>query len=334
MMPIDFSKIHTYPLARRKSKVSVRDFSRVVSGNATFREFLDSLPNILAAKDFRAVVEACGQARQKNKPLIWGIGGHVIKCGLSPLLIHLMKRGWVHHLAMNGSCLIHDFEIAMVGATSEDVEASLGSGRFGMAQETGEQINAAINEFVLSGCGLGTSVGRRLGEAGSGKIRAPQFQQHSLLATAYQLGIPTTIHLAIGTDIIHNHPSVNGRLLGEGALRDYRTLVSSVAGLNGGGVFLNFGSAVLLPEVFLKAVTLIRNQGRPLRNFTTVNFDFIQHYRGIQNIVKRPTQDGAGHGYSITGHHELMLPVLAAALTLFRIRKAKAVRKSRGTRNS
>jgi hypothetical protein len=322
-MKIDYSNIHTYPLSRRKSKVTVADFARVPRRGAGLSQFLDSLPNILAAKDFRAVIEACRRARRRRKPIIWALGGHVIKCGLSPLLIHLMKHGFVQHLAMNGSCLIHDFEIALVGSTSEDVEASIGSGAFGMARETGEMINAAINQNVLTGSGLAAAVARALIEGfdhtkrsskKSGSSPTPKFLGLSLLATASRLNIPATIHLAIGTDIIHNHPSANGRLLGEGAMRDYRKFVSSVAELNGGGVFLNFGSAVLMPEVFLKAITLVRNLKMPLRNFTTANFDFIQHYRGVQNVVKRPTQDGAGRGYSITGHHELTLPLLAAAL--------------------
>ncbi|MBZ5552356.1 MAG: hypothetical protein LAO21_06515 [Acidobacteriia bacterium] len=329
-MPIDFSKVRTYPLARRKSKVTVRDFARVAARPNGIPQFLDSLPNILAAKEFREVVDACHRARKQARPIIWAMGGHVIKCGLSPLMIDLMNRGYVQHLALNGAGLIHDFEIALVGSTSEDVEASIGSGAFGMARETGEWINAAINRYVLTGSGLAAAVGRGLAEGfgmgGSSKsipaarsnpksaIRNPKYLKHSLLAAAFRLGIPATIHLAVGTDIIHNHPSTNGRMLGEGAMRDYRTFVSSVASLNKGGVFLNFGSAVLMPEVFLKAVSLIRNLGLPLRGFTTANFDFIQHYRGVQNIVRRPTQNGAGRGYSITGHHELMLPLLVAAL--------------------
>ncbi|MFI5175329.1 MAG: hypothetical protein ACHQKY_10755 [Terriglobia bacterium] len=345
-MAIDFSKVHTYPLAQRRSKVTVRDFARVAARPSGIPKFLDTLPNILAAKDFRGVVEACQQARKRLRPILWAIGGHVIKCGLSPLLIHLMKHGFVQHLALNGAGLIHDFEVALIGSTSEDVEASIGSGAFGMASETGEWINAAINHYVLTGSGLAAAVGQGLVEGfgrrekggshlrskrGSNRkpkiqdlnseirnphcaIRNPKYLHHSLLAAAIRLEIPATVHLAIGTDIIHNHPSANGRMLGEGAMRDYRAFVSSVASLNNGGVFLNFGSAVLMPEVFLKAVSLIRNQGLPLRDFTTANFDFIQHYRGVQNIVRRPTQDGAGRGYSITGHHELMLPLLTAAL--------------------
>lgn len=330
-MKIDLSKIKTYPLAKRKSKVTVRDFARVSRRQNTIPQFVRTLPNILAGSDFRAVIEACRRAHQRRKPIIWGLGGHVIKCGLSPILIDLMRRGFVQHLAMNGSCLIHDFEIAWVGSTSEDVEASIGGGAFGMARETGTWINEAINRNVLTGNGLAMAVGKALIEDfGIKKSRVayshdsshpksetlrPKFLNHSLLATAYRLRIPATIHLAIGTDIIHNHPGANGRMLGEGGMRDYRAFVSSVAKLHDGGVFLNFGSAVLMPEVFLKAVTLVRNLGIPLKKFTTANFDFIQHYRGIQNVVKRPTQNGSGRGFSITGHHELMLPLLAAALT-------------------
>jgi len=332
-MVLDFSKIHTYPLARRKSKVTVRDFAQANTHRKGIPGFLNALPNILAGKDFRAVVDSCLRARRLRKPIVWAIGGHVIKCGLSPLLIDLMQRGFVQHLAMNGSGLIHDFEIALVGSTSEDVESSLGSGAFGMARETGEWINAAINENVPTGCGLALAVGKALEEglrtAGSKSPRnqsgrrgrsktaslKPKYLHYSLLAAAFRMRITATIHLAIGTDIIHNHPAANGRVMGEGAMRDYRSFVSSVATLQGGGVFLNFGSAVVMPEVFLKSVSLVRNLGLPLTNFTTANFDFIQHYRGVQNVVRRPTQGGAGRGYSLTGHHELMLPLLAAALT-------------------
>lgn len=325
-MKIDFSKIRTYSLSRRKSKVSVKDFAGPVSGNMSVDRFVAALPDLLATRDFRAIVEACRTARQRRKPVVWAIGGHVIKCGLSPVLIDLMKRGFVQHLAMNGAGLIHDFEISMVGSTSEDVEASLGRGEFGMARETGELINSAINREVAAGHGLAEAVGKSLLEGfGRDAIRSTRrsskpargfnYLKLSLLAAAYRMRIPVSVHLAIGTDIIHNHPTVDGRWLGEGAVRDYRTFVQSVAGLDGGGVFLNFGSAVIMPEVFLKAVSLVRNQGLPLRNFTTANFDFIQHYRGVQNVVKRPTQRGAGRGYSITGHHEFMLPLLAASLT-------------------
>jgi hypothetical protein len=322
-MKINFSRIRTYPLSQRKSKVTVRDFARVMPPTNSVPRFLESLPNILAARDFKSLVAACHKAHTRGKPIIWAVGGHVIKCGLSPLLLDLMKRGFVQHLAMNGSCLIHDFEIAMIGSTSEDVEASIGSGRFGMALETGEMINRAINQSVPKGLGLASAVGRALAGGfrdfpGKSNLKSatrhPKFLKFSLLAAAYRLKIPATIHLAIGTDIIHNHPAADGQMLGEGALRDYRAFVSSVAGLNGGGVFLNFGSAVVMPEVFLKAVTLVRNVGSPLKGFTTANFDFIQHYRGVHNVVRRPTQDGAGRGYSITGHHELMFPLLAAAL--------------------
>ncbi len=302
-MKIDFSKVQTYPLADRKSKVTVEDFAKTLPRSANVSRFLASLPKILAAQDFQAVIAACRRAHRAKKPILWAIGGHVIKCGLSPLLIDLMKRGFVQHLAMNGACLIHDFEIAYIGSTSEDVEASLGSGAFGMAWETGEFINQAINRNVMSGFGLAAAVGKSLVEGldsstakrkSKATFHKPKFLNYSLLAAAYRSKIPVTAHLAVGTDIIHNHPAANGRFMGEGAMRDYRTFAASVASLHGGGMFLNFGSAVIMPEVFLKAVTLTRNLGHPLKNFTTANFDFIQHYRGIQNIVKRPTQDGQG----------------------------------------
>src|SRR6185369_2079161 len=233
-------------------------------------------------------------------------GAHVIKTGVSPVLIDLMERGYVSALATNGAGVIHDFEIALSGATSEDVDEALGPGRFGMAEETGRRLNAAINDGVTDGLGLGQGVGKRLREM------KPQHESLSILAAAARLEIPVTVHVAIGTDIIHMHPAASGAALGEGSLRDFRYFVSNVARL-AGGVFLNCGSAVVLPEVFLKAVALARNRGTSLANLTTVNLDFIRSYRPQTNVVARPTA-GTGRGYSLVGHHELMIPLLAAAL--------------------
>jgi hypothetical protein len=254
----------------------------------------------------RAVVEAMAAARASEAPVIWGLGAHVIKVGLSPVLIDLMERGYVSAIAMNGAGIIHDFEVALGGATSEDVDSALGPGRFGMADETGRGLNEAIAAGVADGLGIGQAVGRHL------RRIAPAFEELSLAAAAARLEIPLTVHVAIGTDIIHMHPSASGAALGEGSLRDFRYLASCVARL-AGGVYLNCGSAVVLPEVFLKAVALARNAGASLEGLTTVNLDFERLYRPITNVVHRPTA-GIGRGISLVGHHEIMIPMIAAAL--------------------
>jgi hypothetical protein len=245
-------------------------------------------------------------AHRDKRGIVWGIGAHVIKTGLSPILVDLMERGFVSALATNGAVLIHDFELALAGSTSEDVDATLGPGTFGMAEETGTEINRAIVEGVAAGKGIGQSVGDHL------LARMPAFARVSVLASAARLGIPITVHVALGTDVIHMHPAASGAAIGEGSLRDFRYFVSSVAALEG-GVFLNCGSAVVLPEVFLKAVALARNAGRSLQGLTTVNIDFLRQYRPLTNVVMRPTM-GVGKGYAMTGHHELLIPLLAAAL--------------------
>ena len=302
----DLSGIRTYPLASRKSKANAADFATAYRPGGGMRSFLDSLPRILAAADFKAVVAAIRAARENDRGIIWGFGAHVIKTGLGPILVDLMERGFVSALATNGAGIIHDFELALSGSTSEDVDEALGPGRFGMAQETGELLNAAINDGVAKGLGLGQSVATRLGEL------KPAHERLSVIAAAERLKIPVTVHVAIGTDIIHMHARASGAALGEGSLRDFRYFVSNVARLKG-GVYLNCGSAVVLPEVFLKAVAIARNQGTSLDDLTTVNLDFTRLYRPQTNVVSRPVA-GIGKGYSLTGHHEIMIPLLAAAL--------------------
>jgi hypothetical protein len=307
LRPFDLSDVKTYQLKSRPSKVTVDLFSRPHEKGTTVSQFLGSLPGILASRNLQDLAHAIVNARSNGKNIIWGIGGHVIKTGLSPILIDLMDRGLVSSLALNGSCIIHDYEIALVGSTSEDVEEQLQTGAFGMAEETGRGINQAIQEGVADGLGIGESLGRYL--AGLN----PAFGRYSLLLQAYRRNIPATVHVTIGADIIHNHPSVPPAAIGEGSHRDYRLLACLIEGLNDGGVYLNCGSAVTLPEVFLKGVTLVRNNGRQLQNFTTANLDIIQHYRPTENVLKRPVKNG-GRGIAITGHHEIILPLLAAWL--------------------
>jgi hypothetical protein len=308
--PIDLSRVETYPLSTRPSKVTVRDFAKPLSDDEArdAAAMLNSLPHILAADTLRAITDAIVEARSKNRAIIWGVGGHVIKTGLAPILIDLARRGFVSAIAMNGSGVIHDFEIAVAGWTSEDVDAALGSGAFGMAEETGRLINEAIRGGAAEDCGTGESIGRALVEMN------PQYADYSILRAAYLLKIPVTVHVTIGTDIIHIHPHADGAAIGAASYRDFLLFASLVKELDGGGVYLNIGSAVTLPEVFLKAVTVVRNLGQSLQDFTTANFDFIQHYRPMTNVVRRPVAGGAGRGHSVTGHHELMIPLLAASI--------------------
>jgi hypothetical protein len=301
-------KVATYPLASRPSKVSLDDFASPVSEDSSLKDFLQSLPNILAVQNLRELAARMRRARELQKPIIWGIGGHVIKTGLALLIIDLMKRGFVTAIAGNGSVLVHDAEIAMVGSTSEDVDATLGEGAFGGADETGKLLNRAAKEGAAEGIGLGEATGRVLLSLN------PRHANYSLLCTAYHARVPFTAHLTIGGDIGHFHPQADGAALGATSHTDFRLLSELVRRMDGGGVYLNIGSAVTLPEVFLKAVTLVRNLGHQLTDITTANFDFIQSYRPLTNVVRRPTANGAGQGYSITGHHELTIPLLAAEL--------------------
>jgi hypothetical protein len=303
--PFDLQHVQNYPLKDRSSKVGVRDFCLPIKKSASLSEFLQSLPAILGAQKLKDLAMAIVNARKKEKSILWGMGGHIIKTGLSPVLIDLMDRGFITCLALNGSCLIHDFEIAMIGSTSEDVEVQLQTGAFGMAEETGYEINQAIKEGIADGLGIGESLGRHIAKLN------PGFGAYSLLLQAYLRKIPVTVHVTIGADIIHNHPNVSPADIGEGSHRDFRLFASMIANMNDGGVYLNCGSAVTLPEVFLKCVTLVRNSGCKLQDFTTANLDFIQHYRPTENVIKRPVLNG-GYGIPLTGHHEIMIPLLAA----------------------
>ena len=306
--PIELGKVKTYPLASRHSKVKLEDFGRPVADNASLNDFLASLPNVLAVQSLRELAARIQRARELKKPIIWGIGGHVIKTGVAPVIIDLMKRGYVSAIAANGSVLVHDSEIAMVGSTSEDVDATLSEGAFGGAEETAQLLNSAARDGAKDQIGLGEAVGRAL------VAQNPKHRDYSLLCSAYETKTPFTAHVTIGCDIAHFHPNFDGASLGATTHTDFRLLAELVRQMNGGGVYLNVGSAVVLPEVFLKCVTLNRNLGHPLSDITTANFDFIQSYRPLTNVVRRPTENGAGQGYSITGHHELTIPLLAALL--------------------
>ena len=307
--PLDFDGLKTVALRERGGKVKAADFATAWSKGSGLGGWLDSLPHILAGNAFRAVADAIADARARKRAIIWGLGGHVIKCGLAPVLIDLMERGYATAFALNGAAAIHDFEIALAGHTSEEVEAVLPDGRFGAAEETGREMNRAIAGGDREGLGMGESLGRWL------ELTADRrFADLSLLLRAYRREIPVTVHVAVGTDTPHTHPAANPAAIGSASHRDLRLLCAYIAGLNDGGVYLNIGSAVVLPEVFLKAVSAVRNLGHPLANFITVNFDFLQHYRPRVNVVERPHACSGGAGYAITGHHELMIPLLAAAL--------------------
>jgi rfaE bifunctional protein nucleotidyltransferase chain/domain len=301
--PIDFSKIQTYPVSDRFSKVSHANFATPPTGGTSFGHFLTGLPDILIGHDFRNLIRSLSQSIQNEKTIAIGIGGHVIKCGLAPVLIDLMKRGWISAVAMNGATAIHDVEIAMQGQTSEDVAKGLKDGSFGMAKETGEFINGAIQTATD---GYGQALGKKLIETDQ------PHRHHSILASACELGIPATVHVAVGTDIIQQQPSANGEAIGRASFKDFERFCSVVASLEG-GAYLNIGSMVVLPEVFLKALTVARNLGYVVDRFVTANFDMIQHYRPRVNVVQRPTMQG-GTGYSFTGHHEIMVPLIAHAL--------------------
>ncbi|MGH9722621.1 MAG: hypothetical protein ACRD8O_20615 [Bryobacteraceae bacterium] len=307
--PLDFSALKTVPLESRGGKVRAEDFATPYQRGSGVGAWLSSLPRILAGDSLREAVEAIRRARLGRRQIVWGIGGHVIKCGLAPVLLDLMHKGWATVFAMNGAASIHDFEIAIAGHTSEDVEAALPGGRFGSAEETGREMNQAIASGDERSLGIGESLGERL-EA----IADTRYAASSLLLGAYRNSTPATVHVAVGTDTPHTHPSARPAAIGSATHRDFRLFCSLIAGLNDGGVYLNAGSAVVMPEVFLKAVSAVRNLGIPLANFTTINLDFLQHYRPRVNVVERPHAGGRGRGVALTGHHEILLPLLAAAL--------------------
>jgi hypothetical protein len=308
----DLSAVRTIPVARRPNKVRAEEFAHPPSDDRSFAAFLASLPDVLVARDFRRVVDAIADAARRERGIVAMLGGHIVKTGLAPLLVDLMRRKVITHLAMNGSASIHDFEIARFGGTSEDVAAGLRDGSFGMAEETGREMNDAFLRGMREERGMGEALGIALEDADrDGRLVHPEL---SVILGAYRLDVPVTIHAALGAEIIHQHPTANGAAIGDTSHRDFRRLAHSLTSLDDGGVVLNLGSAVIMPEVFLKALTIARNlhAGRP-RNFVTCDLDMQRHYRPRMNVVQRPTLD-SGKGYEITGHHELMVPLLAWAV--------------------
>jgi hypothetical protein len=305
----DLSAIRTVPVARRPNKVKTEEFAHPPRDDRSFHAFVASLPDVLVARDFVAVADAIGDAARRKRGVVAMLGGHIVKTGISPLLIELMRRGVITHMAMNGSAAIHDYEVARFGATSEDVAAGLRDGTFGMADETGREMNAAFVEGMRTRQGMGESLGRAL--VARADLAHPEM---SLLRAAMELGIPATVHAALGAEIIHQHPAANGAAIGDTSHRDFRRLAASLTDIHDGGVVLNLGSAVIMPEVFLKALTIARNlnDGRP-RDFVSADFDMQRHYRPRVNVVQRPTLD-SGKGYEITGHHEIMVPMLVWAV--------------------
>jgi len=306
--PLWPQKLNTYPLRSRKSKVNYKKFAQKISPDQSIRDFIQNLPDLLAAKDFKKFIALIENAKDKDKPVIFSMGAHVIKVGLNPLIIDLMEDGLVSALALNGAGIIHDFEVAFAGKTSENVETQLREGRFGMAEETGEALNKAINQGSQDDIGMGESVGRMISRSDF------PYKKLSLLSSAYELRIPVTVHVGIGTDIIHFHPNVDGEAVGKTSLRDFFLYCSLIERLEGGGIYINIGSAVVMPEVFLKAVSYLRNRGYKLDHFYTAVFDFNTHYRPMQNIIKRPFKEGKGKGFYFIGHHEIMVPLLAGAM--------------------
>jgi deoxyhypusine synthase len=315
--PIDLARVRTYPLRRRKSKVVAAALARVPRSAARLSDFLAALPDVLAARDLRVIAQTIATRHRQGRLLVLGMGAHPIKVGLSPLIIDLMRRGIVSAVAMNGAAIIHDFEMAYHGATSEDVGPGLSDGSFGMAEETGRFLNTAINH--RAGVGLGRAVGEAIASA---KMRHGDL---SILAAGVALDVPVTVHVAIGTDIIHMHPNADGAATGAASLADFHQLAAIITHLHRGS-FINLGSAVIIPEVFLKALNLARNVGHRVGDLVTVDMDFLRHYRPAVNVVQRPTH-GDGRGYQLTGHHEIMFPLLHAA-----IREALRARRTGGGR--
>lgn len=304
--PIDIKKIKTYPIKGRMSKVHVGSISCPHKTGGSFEGFVSSLPDMLAVRDLKAVVRAIVEARKNKRHVVLGMGAHPIKVGLSPIIIDLIKRGIITGLATNGACIIHDFELSFIGKTSEDVAEGLHKGMFGMADETGRYLNQAIKKGVKKDLGIGESIGEFIHK---GRFK---YKDLSIFRAGYEEGIPMTVHIAIGADIIHMHPGADGSAIGKGSMRDFLILASLLSDLER-GVYVNLGSAVILPEVFLKALTMARNLGNKVEDITTVNMDFIQQYRARENVLKRPTMM-KGASYALTGHHEIMFPLLAATV--------------------
>ena len=311
--PADLARVKTYPLAERSNKVRVDEFARAIHASSSLGDFLDALPDVLAVKVLRELAAAIVHARTEGAPVVVAAGAHVVKVGLAPVLIQMMEDGAVTSLSLNGAGAIHDWEIAAIGATSEDVGRALHAGRFGMAEETGRALNEAAREAARTGAGLGEVLGRRIVEG-----RLPHAGA-SLLARAFTLDLPATVHVSIGADIVHQHPSADGAAIGAATFTDFRKLVTIVSGL-AGGVWINLGSAVQLPEVFLKALSVAENLGHDVAGFATANLDMIRHYRTDENVLRRPTL-GRGKSFALTGHHEINLPLLAAAVSLERARR-------------
>ena len=305
----DLGRVRTVPVAARANKVAPGLLATVPGPDRSFSAFIDALPDVLAARDLRRVVEAVAAAAAARKGVVLLLGGHVIKVGLGPLVNEWVRRGVVTHVAMNGAAAIHDFELAAFGGTSEEVEAGLGDGTFGMAEETGREMNDAVREARERGRGFGEG----LADALARRDPVPG-REASVLLACRVAGVPVTVHAAIGAEIIHQHPRADGAALGDTSHRDFRRLAGSLPDLHDGGVVMNWGSAVVMPEVFLKALTIARNlgTGRPA-GFLAADFDMVRHYRPLMNVVRRPTQ-GGGTGILLTGHHELLIPLLAWAV--------------------
>ncbi len=304
---IDLQKIKTYSVRSRSSKVTEQFSASPPYKGMSVSTFIKSLPKTLKAKELLSIAEGIAKAREKQKPIIAMLGGHVIKTGCSPIIADLASKGYITHIAANGSVAIHDTELAIYGHTSEEVDTQIENGSFGMARETASWINSAAKEAQKDSLGFGESLGKYINREHF------TYKKNSLIAFCYDLKIPFTLHVAIGTDIVHQHPNADGAAIGEASYRDFRILAASVKNLGQGGLVMNLGSAVIMPEVFLKALSVVRNLGHPVKDFTAANFDMIQHYRPRVNVLKRPVQNG-GQSYSITGHHEIMLPLLASAI--------------------
>lgn len=308
--PVDLSQVKTYSIRNRPTKVDHTLLAKVPNIHQPLGEFFEDLPAVLKAKELLIACQRIAGARVKERGIVFMMGAHVIKCGLSPLIIRMMEERLITCISMNGAAAIHDFELAYFGSTSEDVESGLEDGMFGMVRETAEMMNKIVTDGVRFGCGLGESIGRGL------RHLLPRYERISVLANAHRLGVPLTVHVALGTDTIHQHPSCNGEAFGKGAMRDFRWLAGCIPSINDGGAVINCGSAVIMPEVFLKALTVARNLGHPVKNFAAINMDMVQHYRPLTNVVQRPTR-GGGTPISLTGHHEIMLPLLYAGVRSF-----------------